>query len=99
MRTTYSIILSAGQTSDAELITEDVSIIIVTLSFPDGTGSAKVQTTTDELAEIADNTAIWIDWDQGTITVTTTDTAYAPRAIRLVNSGATRAKMTVRGNY
>ena len=91
-----------GSTSESEVYEffDDVSNIIITLSFPDGTGSATIQTSTSISEDLANDNAVWVDWDSGTITDTTTRAEIsAPNALKVVNDGSDRVLVEIRGNY
>lgn len=64
-----------------------VESIIVSLIINSGEG--KLQTTASNVTDVKDDNANWVDWDQGSVTVTTTDVFYNVTAIRAVNVSGT----------
>ena len=71
------------------LIPDDVSFIVVTVSFADG-GRGKIQTTTDITKRVkSNNDVIAVDWDLGVVDNTIQDAVKSVTAFRLVQTSAT----------
>lgn len=98
-RTEAKIQLDGAGTSDVIEFWDDISTIVVTISFPEGTGTAKLQTSTSIREDLQNDNAVWVDWSNGEVTTDTQDSADAPNAIRLVNIDSQPALLEVRGNY
>jgi len=102
IRTQGKFTVESGDTSDAIEFFDDISIVLVTVSFPEGTGTAKIQTSNSLHDDLVAGTGVWVDWPNGSITETTQDWCYAPNALRIVNE-STESDETVlveiRGNY
>jgi len=81
--------------SDYVLIPSEVNSISVTVSFTGG-ATGYVEATTDIIDKVVAETATWLIWNQGEVSVTTQDSAYPPSAIRAIQSGAGTMKMSVR---
>jgi hypothetical protein len=86
--------LAAPGNGESILIPDDVKTISVTVE-PTG-ATAKVQTTTNSVAEVKAGTETWVDWDLGAVAVDTNDTADPVTAMRLVQIGAGSSIMTMR---
>jgi hypothetical protein len=98
-RTQAKIEVPAGETSDIYEWFDDIATIVITFSFPNGSGSGKVQTTTSLREDLEAGNAVWMDWTNGEVTTLTQDSAVAPNAIRVVNTGSEPVLVEVRGNY
>lgn len=97
-RTEFKIELDDLETSDPYIFEHDIISIVITLSFPDGSGIAKAQTTTSTREDINADSAVWVDWTAGSVVTTTQNSMRAPSAIRLVNEESNPAKCEVRPN-
>lgn len=75
------------------LIPDNVKVVSTTLEV--NTGEGKLQATTNKVANVeSDTDVVWVDWDAGSVTVTTQDACSPVTAIRMVNvSGTTRLMM------
>ena len=69
--------------SDPVLIPTTVQTISVTVSFTSG-ASGKIQTTTDNISIVEAGSAIFVDWPDGEVSVTTQKSAYPVTAIKIV---------------
>ncbi len=96
--TGFKITLDDVGTSGVYRLRDDVKSIVVTVSFPDGTGVAKVQATSSTDEDINNGNAIWVDWTAGSVVTTTQDSAEAPNAIRVVNEDSSPVRVDVRCN-
>lgn len=71
--------------------------VSVTLQIISGT--AKVQSTTDLLDEVAAGSAVWVDWPSGAVAATTQDYVRAVTALRGVCvSGSCRVMLRAAGD-
>lgn len=78
---------------------DDIATLVITLSFPGGSGQAKIQTSTSLSDDLENDNAVWVDWSAGSVSTITQDSADAPNAIKVVNEGGTDVLVEVRGNY
>lgn len=97
-RTEFTIELDDVGTSIPYYFFNDVRVIVVTLSFPDGTGVAKIQTSSSREEDIAEGNGVWIDWNAGSVTSNIQDYAECPTAMRVVNEDSTSVRVDVRPN-
>ena len=87
--------LDAIGNGDWVLIPEDVNLIAVTLEVFDNV-RAKIQATTDTIANIQTDVAIGIDWDIGETFVDQQDLCEGASAVRLIQNTTGNCKMSVR---
>jgi len=85
--------------SDVYEIYDDIGTLVITVSFPDGSGSAKIQATTSIHEDIEADDAVWVDWSNGLVSDTTQDSCIAPNAIKVINNAVAAVRVDVRGNY
>ena len=78
---------SAGNGNSIMLPTSIRAGVAITLQITAGEG--KVQVTTSSIAEVIAGTAVWVDWDAGSVTETTQDFMLPSTALRLVNTSGT----------
>ena len=83
----HSDTVAAPGNGNSVIVPADVKGISVTLKITGG--QAKVQTTTDTIANVLDDSAEWVDWDAGDVATTTQDYAVPVTAIRQVNASGT----------
>jgi hypothetical protein len=62
--------------------------VLVMLSVSGG-GTGKVQYTLSNRAQVIAGTAVWKDWDAGSVATNTDDALYHVSAVRLVNTAGT----------
>jgi len=105
--TDYAITLAAGESKIIK-ISAKIATTLVEVKFPDGTGKGKVYASLESNARVnavldgAVDDLDWTLWDLGEVTevsVDTSDIAYAPNALKFVNTGATNVKFNYRGNF
>ena len=78
------------------IIPDEVQHLSLTASFSGG-GTGKVQTTTSTLEVVKTGTNIvWVDWDNGTVAITTQNACYPVTAVRMVQIHAGTMKLEVR---
>jgi len=65
-----------------------IQIITMTLT-PTSAGTAKVQATTSIYADVVAGNALWVDWDNGSVTETTQSVCFPVTALRVVASSGT----------
>jgi len=87
--------LSAPGNGDWILVPDEVQNISVTAQGAGG-ATARVETTTSSYADVLDDVAVAVIWANGEVTDATSDSAFPCTAIRLVQTGAGTAKLSVR---
>ena len=97
MRAHDEVTVTGAGYSDPIYIDYDVNLITVALIF-ESASTAYIETTLSSVADVTAETAVWEIWSNGTVSVYTSDTAYAPTAIRVRNLGAGIVTMVIRGN-
>jgi hypothetical protein len=89
----------AGEDTTSTIVefSDDVTSGIVSINFVTSS-TAKIQTTTNTRTEIDADTAIWFDWDFGSISANRQESFDAPNAMRLINEGAGSITWSIRAN-
>lgn len=89
------IVLTAPGNSDWIIIPERIKFISVTVSFLSG-ASGKIQTTTDLIDTIKNDSPIAVDWPYGTVSTNQTRVSRPCSGIRFVQIGTGTMKVTMR---
>jgi len=87
-KTEYEATIADGDNLIVEFF-DDVATVILTIDFPNGASTVKVQSSTDlkeTLQGINGASAVWVDWPYGNVTTTTQVSMIAPNAIKIDNT-------------
>ena len=87
--------LIAAGNGDWIIIPDEIQNISVTAQASGG-ATARVETVTDPISDVANNIVTPVIWDAGEVTLAVSDTAFPCTAIRLVQTNAGSSKLTVR---
>lgn len=103
VRTEGKFLVEPGETSDIIHFAGLMSIVIVVVSFPEGSGQARIQTSISINDDIEKEEDIeWVDWPNGIVTTLTQDWCRAPNAMRIINESTESNEpvlVEVRSNY
>ena len=91
----YSETLVAPGNGTSILVPAGVATVSVQVDFSNN-GTGKVQTTVSSVAIVKAGTAIWGDWDAGTVSTHYEDVCVPVTAVRLVQVGTGSATISVR---
>lgn len=78
------------------IVIPDIMNVISVQVEPSGGCFVKVQTTLDRVNNVYDDSAIWVDWDYGLVSVNTQKKCVPVTAIRLVQDGSGSSIIKVR---